>query len=1087
MDTPLDVNTLLDQAETEIGDDGNSRKRVRRHDYSAMTQYNTLPEGSDNDEHVVLPPPGYIRKISLKNFMCHRNFDVELGPGLNFIVGKNGSGKSAILTAITIGLGAKASDTNRGSSLKDLITAGCNSSKITIYLSNEGIGAYVPKDKEYGKTIIIERTISRSTAASFSLKSENGTEISNKKRDLQEILDYFSIPISNPMCFLSQDAARSFLTASTPTDKYNHFVKGTLLMQIEDHLERAKFVHNESASVMELHTESLRDLQKKYEKAKNDLKQITKTSYLNERLKLLTGKALWLNVDENRSNIQKLKDNIKKYEQELAKINDKIISRQQQIDNFKEEIDNIESDIPNKLAVIKEKEEAFQLINEKIRESKAQYEEEENNEKEIISNIKRCQQFIHQLDKSITELQNKQEQEQGGDKENMLKELENYKIENGEIRRNIDSYNTKIQDLNAEMRELNSERNSSIRALENQIEDKKREINDTKEGKSSFLRNFDNNMEHLIRTLEARKSEFSTPPIGPLGNYVTLRSGFEEWAPSIQRYLTTTLSSFIVANHKDNELLRKIMQSCKIRTSNFPVITYKLSLVRRTNHNEMTTHPTIIQALEFKRKELAVVFSDLNKIDKVVLIKNMDDARKFLLSQNQSDITMALSIKNDNYGYQLTGGTRIDSVKYQERVRLRVGESSEDNIAYIRNIIKKYETELKDSKSRYQERIENKKKELVELNDEVKKYNRSYRINNEKIVQLKTNLSKEVDTGKLNTQIEERKNQQNAIESYKESRTRIQNKLASMVEELQPLQEQYSCQKRELASAEEELQERKQSIKRAKDKIIKYQDHIKDLKTSVKDYEVVIPKTEANVRDLEEGVSQQERSAAEVCTRDELLSDLPDNQDDIKHELKSIQLKLHEAEKMMGMTQQQIVNNYNQAKNKFADAKNKYEIIESVLEKLTKSIKLREQNLERTQQITFFEADNDFKSSMRIRKFAGHLDFNKRDKKLGILILTPNDDKYREVSTFSGGEKSYSQMALLLATWRPMRSRLIALDEFDVFMDQVNRKIGSKLIVKKLKDIPGTQTIIITPQDIGGIAEIDDSVNILKMKDPKRH
>lgn len=105
---------------------------------------------------------------------------------------------------------------------------------------------------------------------------------------------------------------------------------------------------------------------------------------------------------------------------------------------------------------------------------------------------------------------------------------------------------------------------------------------------------------------------------------------------------------------------------------------------------------------------------------------------------------------------------------------------------------------------------------------------------------------------------------------------------------------------------------------------------------------------------------------------------------------------------------------------------------------------------------------------------------------MSILILTPNDDRYREVSTFSGGEKSYSQMALLLATWRPMRSRIIALDEFDVFMDQVNRKIGSKLIVKKLKDIPNTQTIIITPQDIGGIAEIDDSVRILRMRDPKR-
>lgn len=49
---------------------------------------------------------------------------MELGPLINFIVGKNGSGKSAILTALTICLGGKASVTNRGQSLKNFIKEG---------------------------------------------------------------------------------------------------------------------------------------------------------------------------------------------------------------------------------------------------------------------------------------------------------------------------------------------------------------------------------------------------------------------------------------------------------------------------------------------------------------------------------------------------------------------------------------------------------------------------------------------------------------------------------------------------------------------------------------------------------------------------------------------------------------------------------------------------------------------------------------------------------------------------------------------------------------------------------------------------
>lgn len=54
----------------------------------------------------------------MRNFMCHDALEVELNPNVNFIVGRNGSGKSAILTAVMIGLGGKSKITNRGTSVK---------------------------------------------------------------------------------------------------------------------------------------------------------------------------------------------------------------------------------------------------------------------------------------------------------------------------------------------------------------------------------------------------------------------------------------------------------------------------------------------------------------------------------------------------------------------------------------------------------------------------------------------------------------------------------------------------------------------------------------------------------------------------------------------------------------------------------------------------------------------------------------------------------------------------------------------------------------------------------------------------------
>lgn len=160
--------------------DGEQRPSKRQRRFAPMTQHDSQT-GAAGSEGANLNPPGFIKRVQLRNFMCHEHFELELGPRLNFIVGNNGSGKSAVLTAITIGLGAKAADTNRGSSLKDLIREGCNSSKIVVVLNNEGFGGY--EQGTYGTEIRIERTIKKSGPAGFSLKSETGKEISNKKRD----------------------------------------------------------------------------------------------------------------------------------------------------------------------------------------------------------------------------------------------------------------------------------------------------------------------------------------------------------------------------------------------------------------------------------------------------------------------------------------------------------------------------------------------------------------------------------------------------------------------------------------------------------------------------------------------------------------------------------------------------------------------------------------------------------------------------------------------------------------------------------------------------------------------------------------
>lgn len=137
---------------------------------------------------------GKIKRILIRNFMCHDALEVVLNPNVNFVIGRNGSGKSAILTALTVGLGARANVTNRGASVKSndspeiirlshdflfdnasafssgFIKKGKNTATIEVTLLNRGPTAYKPD--VYGESITIFRSIGNTS--SYKLKNWKG-------------------------------------------------------------------------------------------------------------------------------------------------------------------------------------------------------------------------------------------------------------------------------------------------------------------------------------------------------------------------------------------------------------------------------------------------------------------------------------------------------------------------------------------------------------------------------------------------------------------------------------------------------------------------------------------------------------------------------------------------------------------------------------------------------------------------------------------------------------------------------------------------------------------------------------------------
>lgn len=92
-----------------------------------------------------------------------------------------------------------------------------------------------------------------------------------------------------------------------------------------------------------------------------------------------------------------------------------------------------------------------------------------------------------------------------------------------------------------------------------------------------------------------------------------------------------------------------------------------------------------------------------------------------------------------------------------------------------------------------------------------------------------------------------------------------------------------------------------------------------------------------------------------------------------------------------------------------------------------------------------------------------------------------------EVSQLSGGERSFTALALLLSLGHVIDCPFRILDEYDVFLDDVTRTKTLQLLVDHAcrPEQNGRQFIIITPHNLKGVVT-NAKVKINRLAPPER-
>ncbi|RKO86787.1 P-loop containing nucleoside triphosphate hydrolase protein, partial [Blyttiomyces helicus] len=503
---------------------------------------------------------GTIISVEMVNFMCHKYHQIDLGPKVNFIMGQNGSGKSTILTAITICLGGKASFTNRATTLKGFLKTGATSGQVTVKLRNKGQDAYKPE--VYGDVIAVERNLVMEGSGSYKIRSAKGVVISTKRDELINICDHLRIQADNPMAILTQDTAKTFLSNSTPKDKYEFFLKGTQLSQLSGDYALVREYIDQLNSEIALKKEVLPELRDDVKKLERIWGDFEKAKGIQQETEQVYRELLWMTIVDLEKDVSVAQKAVRVAESKREKVLPQIeqlklhANRRAQVATCDDEISAIQEEMEQSNAAVADINKRKGELDGELHETKRQIAEIVQEERRMNAAMREAQVISQTLDQKITEEREKLKTDFQAERQKKLDEIERLKTLEQEYERQL--YDTLEAELNSKRGEETDAKkevlnlSNRVQALESQ--------------RSTSATVFGQQIPRVLAAIEAydRQGRWKgSKPIGPLGMFVKIQQPV--FAQVVETLIASTMEAFAVDTVEDQDLLNDIL-----RQNNWP-------------------------------------------------------------------------------------------------------------------------------------------------------------------------------------------------------------------------------------------------------------------------------------------------------------------------------------------------------------------------------------------------------------------------------------------------------------------------------------------------------------------------------------
>ncbi|GAB5592606.1 Structural maintenance of chromosomes protein 6 [Umbelopsis nana] len=1076
-DAESDVDSTdisLHEEEEEEEDDFNVEHNVRPARLSLGGNSNLIEE-SDY---------GTVESMELVNFMCHKYLKMSFGSKINFVIGHNGSGKSAILTGLTVALGAKATVTNRASNLGALVKAGTSVGQVIVKITNKGPDAYKPD--VYGEHIIIERRISKDGASGYKIKSSStGKTISTKREELAAICDHMSIQVDNPLTILSQDSARQFLNSSTPEDKYKFFMKGSQLTQLSSDYEQIREYVDETQLVISRNKSALDDLHKKAKVAELRYREMLEAQELDDQIDELNNEIVWLQIIAKEKEVASAQLDARKAAEQFSLTQTRYEKQQEKVNEMRQETESLQQQITDERKRALPFAEEQRSVQATIREKEREIQHISDQGREINVTVKTLRSRIAVYDAQIKEEAAKLESANRNRREAYTRQI-------SEVQSELETAQTGFESVEKQQIEVaNQEENAKRRKDEMDIElrrterersDLEKSIRDMESQRENRLRAFGQKMPELVEVINRERRWRGRTPVGPFGRYIKLEC--PEFANVLETTIGRMLNNFVVETFEDKRLLSQMLD--RMNLSNCQIFVAKYDIFDYSSGEPDPHFLTTLRALKFENEWVKRQMIIAGGIEKIILMTDRAEADRIMYNNGQPLRNVKTCFTSQGHRVGASKGMRTESLPmYRGSPRLS---------ADVEGKLRETQQRLEGAK----QAIQLKQKDVTDLNKKLSDFRR-----------MTGEL--EAEKRRLHTRIRQLRNKQSELEDKMKEDEPVN--IAAIEEEKKELEDEIELYRRQFADMRSQMLKAKeaklpfeQQHKSVTDKIAESDTKLSNLRAQLVDktneYEVKVRELTALKNKLEgerirvEGLKRHADEIEAQCQQwtNNAKEVYPDRVEPTKtieqlnREVRYLETRKKEQEDLCGATLEDVQEEAKKALKEWDNARKSIEELEGFVKNMSKALHDRMERWTRFLMFIALRAKIHFSYYMYKRGDSGTLHFNHRKQRLDVKVATGDQyqkgTRHKDSKSLSGGEKSFSQISLLLSLWQGIASPMFCLDEFDVYMDAVNRKQSMRMMIEAARE-NSSQYILITPQDASSVSPGPD-VMIHRLADPER-